>query len=39
MSIRAEWTKLRTAPGTAWLLLTVIVLTVAPGAAASATAR
>jgi ABC-2 type transport system permease protein len=38
-TLHAEWTKLRTAPGTAWLLLAVIVLTVALGAAASATAR
>ncbi|MEW9552593.1 ABC transporter permease [Nonomuraea sp. NPDC050783] len=34
--LHAEWTKLRTAPGTGWLLATVIVLTVAGGAAASA---
>jgi hypothetical protein len=27
-ALRAEWTKLRTVPSTAWLLLTAIVLTV-----------
>jgi ABC-2 type transport system permease protein len=37
-TLHAEWTKLRTAPGTAWLLLAGIVLTVALGTAASATA-
>jgi ABC-2 type transport system permease protein len=36
-ALRAEWTKLRTAPGTGWLLLAVVVLTVAVSAAASAT--
>ena len=34
-ALHAEWTKLRTAPSTAWLLLTVIALTV--GASALAT--
>ena len=33
-SFRAEWTKLRTSPGTIWLLLGVIALTVALGALA-----
>jgi ABC-2 type transport system permease protein len=37
--LRAEWTKLRTAPGTFWLLLAVIVLTVALGTAAAAAAK
>jgi ABC-2 type transport system permease protein len=31
-ALRAEWTKLRTVPATAWLLLGVVVLTVALGA-------
>jgi ABC-2 type transport system permease protein len=35
---RAEWTKLRTAPGTIWLLLALIVVTVALSAAAAAVA-
>ena len=35
----AEWTKLRTGPGTAWLLLGVIAATVALGAVADAAAR
>jgi len=34
--LHAEWTKLRTLPGTGWLLLAVITLTLAAGAAASA---
>ncbi|MEV1171934.1 ABC transporter permease [Nonomuraea sp. NPDC049784] len=34
--LHAEWTKLRTLAGTGWLLLTIVVLTVAAGAAASA---
>ena len=38
-AIHAEWTKLRTAPGTAWLLLAVVVLTVALSAAAAAATR
>jgi ABC-2 type transport system permease protein len=37
--LRAEWTKLRTAPGALWLLLAVIVLTVAVGAAVAAAAK
>ncbi|HEY0934842.1 MAG TPA: ABC transporter permease [Trebonia sp.] len=35
-ALDAEWTKLRTAGGTGWLLLAVAVLTVAVGAAAAA---
>ena len=38
-ALHAEWTKLRTAPGTIWLLLAAIGLTVALGAAAAAAAR
>jgi ABC-2 type transport system permease protein len=38
-ALRAEWTKLRTSPGTAWLLLAVVAATVAVSAAAAATAR
>jgi ABC-2 type transport system permease protein len=38
-ALRAEWTKLRTAPGTIWLLLAVVVATGAVGAAASAAVR
>jgi ABC-2 type transport system permease protein len=34
--LRAEWTKLRTLPGTPWLLLTIIALTVAATAVATA---
>ncbi|WP_405821771.1 ABC transporter permease [Streptomyces sp. NBC_00838] len=34
-AVHAEWTKLRTLPSTWWLLLAVVVLTVALGAAAS----
>jgi len=37
--VRAEWTKLRTVPGTVWLLLGVIAATVALGAVADAAAR
>jgi ABC-2 type transport system permease protein len=37
--LRAEWTKLRTAPGALWLLLAVIVLTVALGTATAAAAK
>ena len=37
-ALHAEWTKLRTLPGTAWLLLAVVVLTVAVSAAAAAAA-
>jgi ABC-2 type transport system permease protein len=35
-ALHAEWTKLRTLPGTFWLVLAIAVLTVAVGAAASA---
>ena len=35
-ALRAEWTKLRTLPGTGWLLLAVAVLTIAVSAAAAA---
>jgi ABC-2 type transport system permease protein len=38
-AIHAEWTKLRTAPGTAWLLLAVIAATVTLSAAAAAATR
>jgi ABC-2 type transport system permease protein len=38
-ALRAEWTKLRTVPGTIWLLLGVITLTVAVGAAMVAATR
>jgi ABC-2 type transport system permease protein len=38
-ALHAEWTKLRTAPGTIWLLLAVIVLTVALSVAAAAAAQ
>jgi len=38
-AVRAEWTKLRTSPGTTWLLLAVIAVTVAVSAAAAASAR
>jgi len=38
-ALLAEWTKLRTAPGTAWLLLAVITATAALGAVADAAAR
>jgi ABC-2 type transport system permease protein len=37
--LHAEWTKVRTTPGTAWLLLAVIVVTVALSAAATAVTR
>jgi ABC-2 type transport system permease protein len=37
--LHAEWTKLRTVPGTPWLLLAVIVATAALGAGADAAAR
>ncbi|MEV0387474.1 ABC transporter permease [Nonomuraea sp. NPDC050643] len=33
--LHAEWTKLRTLPGTAWLLLTIVALTVGGGVAAA----
>ena len=38
-ALHAEWTKLRTSPGTAWLLLAVVAVTVAVSAAAAASAR
>lgn len=38
-ALRAEWTKLRTSPGTAGLLLAVVAATVAVSAAAAASAR
>jgi ABC-2 type transport system permease protein len=38
-ALRAEWTKLRTVPGPAWLALGVIAATVALSAAAAAAAR
>ena len=38
-ALRAEWTKLRTAPGTAWILTAICVLTVAVGAATAAATR
>lgn len=37
-AVHAEWTKLRTAPGTIWLLLAVVTLTVALGVLADAVA-
>jgi ABC-2 type transport system permease protein len=38
-ALRAEWTKLRTVPGPAWLLAGVVTLTVVVGAAAAAGAQ
>ncbi len=38
-ALRAEWTKLRTSPGTGWLLAAVAALTAGVGLAASAAAR
>jgi ABC-2 type transport system permease protein len=38
-ALRAEWTKLRTVPGAAWILAAICVLTVAVGAAAAAATR
>jgi ABC-2 type transport system permease protein len=38
-ALRAEWTKLRTLPGTGWLLTAVIVSTVAVSAATAAAVR
>ena len=38
-ALRAEWTKLRTAPGTIWLLAAVIALTAALSAAAATAVR
>jgi len=38
-ALRAEWTKLRTAPGTAWLLAAAVALTLAVSAATAAATR
>jgi ABC-2 type transport system permease protein len=38
-ALHAEWTKLRTAPGTVWLLAAAVALTVAVSAAAAAATR
>ena len=38
-ALRAEWTKLRTEPGTAWILTATCVLTIAVGAATAAATR
>ncbi|MGH8888630.1 MAG: ABC transporter permease [Acidothermaceae bacterium] len=38
-TLRAEWTKLRTAPGFSWLLIAAVAVTVGLGAAADAGAR
>jgi ABC-2 type transport system permease protein len=38
-ALRAEWTKLRTVNGTAWILAAICVLTVAVGAATAAVTR
>jgi ABC-2 type transport system permease protein len=38
-ALRAEWTKLRTEPGAAWILTAICVLTVAVGAATAAATR
>ena len=37
-TLHAEWTKVRTAGGTGWLLLAVVVLTAAVGAATAGSA-
>jgi len=37
-AVRSEWTKLRTSPGTTWMLLGVVVLTAGMSAASAATA-
>jgi ABC-2 type transport system permease protein len=39
MIVRAEWTKLRTLPGTGWLVAAIAVLTIAVSAAATAVTR
>ncbi|HUC56679.1 MAG TPA: ABC transporter permease [Streptosporangiaceae bacterium] len=39
MTLHAEWTKLRTSPGTAWLLLAIVALTATLGALADAATR
>ena len=36
-AVHAEWTKLRTLPGTGWLLLAAAALTAAVGAVAATT--
>jgi ABC-2 type transport system permease protein len=38
-ALRAEWTKLRTMPGTAWILTAICALTVAVGAATATVTR
>jgi ABC-2 type transport system permease protein len=38
-ALRAEWTKLQTVPGTAWILAAFCVLTIAVGAATAAATR
>jgi ABC-2 type transport system permease protein len=38
-ALRAEWTKARTLPGTGWLLLAAVALTVIVGAAVTAAVR
>lgn len=38
-ALRAEWTKLRTVPGTAWILTAICVLTIAVGAVTAAATR
>jgi hypothetical protein len=38
-ALHAEWTKARTLPGTAWLLLVAVALTVIVGAAVAANAE
>jgi ABC-2 type transport system permease protein len=38
-ALRAEWTKLRTVPGTGWILATMCLLTVAVGAGTAAATR
>jgi ABC-2 type transport system permease protein len=38
-ALRAEWTKLRTVPGTAWIVAAICVLTIAVGAATAAATR
>jgi ABC-2 type transport system permease protein len=39
LALHAEWTKLRTVPGTSWLLLAIVATTAALGAVADAAAR
>jgi ABC-2 type transport system permease protein len=38
-ALRAEWVKLRTTPGPAWLFVAIVALTIAVGAAATASNR